>query len=232
MVGGAQPNSQSQQDQTSLHARVEALCADIEEHNALLRLARDRRLSPQRVALFLYNTEQLIRRTPEHISRAITVATDKRLDFLLPYLAHSAKEEVDHHKWAERDQTVLSGVHGEATVFLLPAMKRLMQWLQATIDGDPVLLLAYILFVEYLTVRVGPGFVAAAQESGVPVQALTVISNHVTLDKDHVRGDFAVADKISASYPRYAKSFEETAATAAEFYSCFLTEVATFPVQE
>ncbi len=52
----------------------------------------------------------------------------------------------------------------------------------------PHLYLAYILFAEYLTVKLGPEWVAALDgRCGVPASALTVATKHIELDQHHVQ---------------------------------------------
>jgi hypothetical protein len=109
---------------------------------------------------------------------------------------------------------------------VLPSITALIDWIRATIDRDPLLLLPYVLFIEYLTVRLGPRFVEAVRSIGIPKDALTVISNHAVLDKDHVLNDFQMAEQITANKPLHAALFRETVSRAASLYGAFLTEVA------
>ena len=56
---------------------------------------------------------------------------------------------------------------------------------------------AYILFVEYVTVLLGPEFVRLAeQRCGIPRAALSVIANHVELDVAHVEEGVDAIDDL------------------------------------
>jgi hypothetical protein len=69
----------------------------------------------------------------------------------------------------------------------LQSIRDLVTFLATTIDRDPVLYLSYILFAEYLIVLLGPEWLRMLEERcGIPRSSMTVIGNHIELDREHV----------------------------------------------
>jgi hypothetical protein len=106
-------------------------------------------------------------------------------------------EELGHEKWADGDIANLTdGVLSPARADVVPAVHELVRFLTETIDEDPPLYLSYILFVEYLTVLLGPEWLLLLeQRCGIPRSSMTVIGNHVEADQGHVE---EALDRIDA----------------------------------
>ena len=80
---------------------------------------------------------------------------------------------------------------------VVPAIDELVTYLLDVIDARPVRYVAYILFVEYLTVLIGPEWInALADHCGIPRQAMSVISRHADLDKEHAAEGLHTLDAL------------------------------------
>jgi hypothetical protein len=112
-------------------------------------------------------------------------------------------EEHGHDAWAESDLRAM-GTHFGAVVVAERAPCRailaLVQDLERAIASAPSSYLAYILFAEYITVLMGPVWVNALREHcGVPAEALSVVSRHADLDREHVAECVSEFDALLAT---------------------------------
>ena len=173
-----------------LMARVESYRDEVFTLNPMFRAARLGRVTAYDVRLFLFNVKVLLQHTPPHLRRAKARARALGMMDLAQYFATKLGEEVGHDAWADADLGELKkrGLvqHTDATI--VPGMLRLLRHNEQTIDKDPTLYLAHILFAEYFTVIATPPFLAEiTSRCGIPAAAMTAITNHAELDKEHVR---------------------------------------------
>ena len=106
-----------------------------------------------------------------------------------------------------------------------PSTRALLAFLESTIDEDPALYLAYILFAEYLVVLLGPEWLTLLEERcGIPRSSMTVIGNHVELDKEHVEEALAHIDDL-VSDPRKLSRMREVLLQTIEHFERFCDEV-------
>jgi pyrroloquinoline quinone (PQQ) biosynthesis protein C len=172
----------------------EALRKDIDEYaqalrrSPLLEDAKAGRVTPAVVGRYLASIHYLLTQTPIHLALAQERALGHGRAALVRYYQQKLLEEQGHHHWAEADQSRLAELFGEVAVQNpAPTMIALVRNTRAIIERDPILYLAYILFAEYFTVVIGPEWITALDEHcGIPISALTAVSQHVELDKHHV----------------------------------------------
>jgi hypothetical protein len=90
---------------------------------------------------------------------------------------------------------------------------------------EPALLLAYIFLAEYLTVVVGGRWLRLLEERcGISQAKVTVVANHVELDRDHVAEGMHVLDELAGGRhlgPRMLEVVRESL----RFYEAFWEEV-------
>lgn len=145
-------------------------------------------MTSRQISRYLANVHYLITHTPIHLARARDRARAVGDDALARHFAHKMGEEIGHDKWAERD---LSRVAPLLTTpvkrEVLPSMQSLVDYVAGVIDEDPTLYLAYILFTEQLMVMGGSEWLQLLEERcGIPRTSMTVVGNHVELDREHV----------------------------------------------
>jgi hypothetical protein len=167
----------------ALRLEIEQYAAAMRTSNALYTRAAEGRLSRAHLSCYLSNVRALVGSTIPHLDRAVQRSRALGLSSLAAHYVHKAEEEVGHEAWAERDLKRLNAVRD---VDLLPSMKAILAANESTIDEDPSLYLAYILFSEYLIVLLGGEWLALLEDRcGIPIAAMTVVGNHVELDRGH-----------------------------------------------
>jgi hypothetical protein len=182
----------------TLLEEIDAYAARLRQSSRLLGRARAGVLSQDAVARYLANIHFLISHTPEHLNRATERALALGRPELADYFCLKLAEEEGHERWAEDDMEAMGRLSGRR-VLRQPseAMLRLIRNIERAIDRDPHQYVAYILFAECLTVRMGPEWVAALeQRCGVPATALTVATHHIELDKAHVEDGCRELDEL------------------------------------
>ena len=96
--------------------------------------------------------------------------------------------------------------------------------LERAIVARPASYLAYILFAEYITVLMGPVWVDALREHcAVPAEALSVVSRHADLDREHVAECVSEFDALLA--PSDAPGAFETLAMSMAHFEAFCDEL-------
>jgi pyrroloquinoline quinone (PQQ) biosynthesis protein C len=179
---------------------IDAYVAYQRQESRLLNMARGGALSADAVGRYLANIHYLISQTPAHLRRGEELALSLGRPQLADYFARKLEEETGHERWAEADMDAVGKLAGRA-VMRRPteAMRALVRNVERAIEQEPLLYLAYALFAEYQTVRLGPEWVAALeQRCGVPSTALTVATHHIDLDRDHVKEGCIEIDELAA----------------------------------
>src|SRR5581483_2399188 len=120
----------------------------------------------------------------------------------------------------------LRALAGQDRPARLVSMERRIDFVRGLVDRDAALRLAYAHFVEVMTVRVGPGVIRAfVEKCGLPAAALSVLTNHVRLDRDHAAGAEAYFERAESERPTFEGEAATAVATAARLYGAFLTEL-------
>ena len=135
-------------------------------------------------------------------------------------------EEEGHEVWAERDiQRVSGATVRQINSQIVPAMDGLLGYLAETIDKDPTLYLSYILFAEYSTVLLGAPWLALLEENcGIPRSSMSVIGNHVELDREHVQHALDCIDELVGE-PRKLPLMREVLTETLRFFDRFCAEI-------
>lgn len=171
-----------------------ALKSDVERHadtsrtsNPFLKRAEMGSLNLQSVAVYIVSVGHLTKQTLPHLRLAEEQAFAQGRPALARFFAKKRTEEVGHERWATHDASVLMRHLDLTNVEPVPAAFELQKQIETAIRGDVRLYLAYIFFAEYITVLVGGELVKyLTSRCEVPADGLTSISNHVTLDAEHV----------------------------------------------
>jgi hypothetical protein len=171
--------------------------ADDLRKSPLLIAARNGSVTPKMVGSYLASVQVLLEHTPVHLRYARERADQLGLSRLVAFFDEKMQEEQDHDRWAAGDQERLAESFGTlARQKPLPSIRRVLENTERAIERSPYEYLAYILFAEYLTVVLGPEWVQALVDCGVPREALSAITQHAELDKDHVVDDCHVIDSL------------------------------------
>ena len=182
----------------SLARSIEAYADRMKASHPLLDLARRGLLSPTAIGTYLSNARFLVQHTPLHLAAAARRAADLGKHDLSAFFLKKRSEEQGHEAWAESDMAVLEQRFDvEYSKRASAHLRDLIHYLDRLVATHPEQYLAYALFAEYFTVLIGPTWVSALRENcGIPASALSVISKHVALDREHVAEDLRELDQL------------------------------------
>ena len=181
---------------SALRYEIEGYAARLRTGCPMFHAATVGTLSPTSVERYLASLRCMVASSSPYLERAAVRARSLGHEELAAFFSSKAAEERGHDEWAEHDLHVLRSrfdvTFDDAPV---PAILTLMRFCEETIDRNPVLYLAYVLWAEYLSTLIGGEFVAAlVQQCGVPRTALTCADKHVELDQEHAADDIEIID--------------------------------------
>jgi pyrroloquinoline quinone (PQQ) biosynthesis protein C len=211
----------------ALRTDIESWASRKDEH-ALFRLAQSGELTKTMVTRYVTNVTFLVRQTPGHLKTARDCASVAGDEELAEYFGHKLGEETGHAEWGDADLVSLTRMNtAPVTVNVTPSIEALDRFLTEAIERDPALYLPYMAFAEYVTVLVGPELLANIESRcGVPRTAMTVIDNHIELDRDHAEEGFGVIDDLVKD-PRKLGIMRAALAQVTRFFDAFCEEVVT-----
>jgi hypothetical protein len=210
-----------------LSREIERYAVTLETH-PLLVAAEQARVTPEIVGRYLASILYLISHTEPHLERARAGAESRAQLELERFFRAKLPEEYGHDGWAKSDLAVLGQRFG-LKVDLTPAsaIVDLVGELETIILNEPAAYLPYVLFAEYLTVLVGPRWVRALEEHcGVPPAALSVVSHHTELDREHVAEALRELDALLEGVSR--ELLFATLAVAERSFDAFCAELAAY----
>ncbi len=176
-----------------LTQQIESFAEHTRTNNLFFTQVTEGKLTPDQLARFLYTAYYLVLHTPIHLHLAKDQAEQRGNVALTNFFDSKIKEEFAHQVWAVQDLTALMKEYGiKELPEPVPAVKELASFITDTSRKDPALYLPYILLAEYFTVLVGPYWTNKLTEKcHIPANLVSIIGNHVELDKDHVKHDLA-----------------------------------------
>jgi hypothetical protein len=182
---------------TALRTDIERWAARRDE-NPIFRLARDKGLSKAMVTRYIANVTYMVRLTAGHLRKARDGARARGDHRLAAHYEHKLAEELGHHEWGEADLETLTKLGmSPACTSTTPAFERLARYLDQAIEEDPALYLPYLALTEYLTALLGPEMLELIEtRTGVPRSSLTIIDNHIELDRDHAEEGWGCIDDL------------------------------------
>ncbi len=206
-----------------------ALRIDIEqwagksEHNVLFSTTRAGKLTKEMMARYLNALHFMLTLTPVHLVKARDKAYALGDEQLAAHFQHKLGDEVGHDAWADDDLRSLNAQRAAKTEVMASA-RSLALSLESAIDAQPARYLAYIAFVEYMTVLVGPRWLTDLEERcGIPRSSMTAVANHVELDREHAEEGFSVIDDLVVD-PKLLPSMREALAEAIALYESICAE--------
>ncbi|HLV66635.1 MAG TPA: hypothetical protein VKY73_12520 [Polyangiaceae bacterium] len=171
----------------ALETELVSFTGELLHSHPVLARARRGELSPSVVNDYLASILHLLRSTPRLLDKAERRARERGEALLAGFFARKAEEERGHEHWAEHDIATLHSAYGLSPGQPREAVVALVTWLERLVDTDPGSYVGYIFFAEYFTVLAGPECVRTlTQFCGIPSEALTAVSRHADLDRQHV----------------------------------------------
>lgn len=215
----------------ALRCDIESFAHELRVSNPMYLKAVEGTLAPEAVGSYLSNIMHLLRHTPPYLARAMERAKAMNGFDLATFFEEKLAEECGHDAWAVDDTRGFAAqldVQCDSTIML--SMSALLTFLRDTIDEDPTLYLAYILFAEYLTVLQGPEWLALLEERcGISRDLMTSVGNHVELDKQHAEDGLDAIDRLVMD-PSYLRPMREVLRRSMGYFDRFMNEVAATPV--
>lgn len=181
----------------ALRVEIDNYCAR-GRTNPLFLHAEAGTLGRDTVINYLVNIHILVTRTPGALNRARERSAELGLTLLEEHFRHKLREETGHDSWSESDIRLVSNqdvshLHHR----LLPSMAAIIDYADTMIEEDPATYLAHMLLVESVTVILGPPWIQLLEERcGISQQSMTIIGNHVELDREHVADAFDQIDDL------------------------------------
>jgi hypothetical protein len=207
-----------------------ALRTDIEtwaarrNERSLFHMARDGRLTTAMVKRYIANVTWSIRRTAGHMKDARDRALELGNERIAKFYAEKIHEEAGHEAWGDADLESLTRLVA-APPEITAAFVDIDAYVTEIIEKDPSLYLAYLALAEYVTVLLGPELLQNIQDHcGVPRTSMTVVDNHIELDRDHAEENFGVLDDLVGD-PRMLAPLREALAKMLGFFDRFCEEV-------
>jgi hypothetical protein len=201
--------------------------AEAKDGRALFRMAREGTLTSAMVTRYIADVTYMIRLTPGHLESACRGARARGDETLARHYEHKIREEVGHAAWGEADLESLTRLAASPAVSpaTTPSILALADYVTAMIERDPSFYLTYLAFTEYVTVLLGPELLAHIEERcGIPKSSLTVIDNHIELDRDHAEEGFGLIDDLVGD-PRMLAPMRQSLAGILEHFDAFCEEV-------
>lgn len=183
---------------------ADALRVEIDDYcargrtSSLYRHAEAGTLQRDAVINYLVNVHALVHRTPGALNRARERSAELGLTSLTAHYEHKLREETGHDAWSESDvmhvsEQDVSRLHHR----IMPSMTAFIEYAEQIIEEDPAAYLVHMLLVESITVILGPPWLKLLEERcGISQQWMTIIGNHVELDRDHVADAFDQIDDL------------------------------------
>jgi hypothetical protein len=214
----------------ALRVAIEAYAARADTTNALLRYAARGRLTPAMLSRYLHDAQHFVAATPRLLARARDRARELGDEALAVHFATKLGEEDGHDQWAAEDRNRLNDRYGVSTAAeTSPAIVAYLTYLEEIIERDPVLYLAYLLFGEYHIVLIGPRWLALVEERcHIPASMLSIIGNHVELDKEHAVEGFDAVDRL-VSDPALLGPMRAVIARSIDLFEGFCHEMVAPP---
>jgi pyrroloquinoline quinone (PQQ) biosynthesis protein C len=212
----------------TLKQDIEAYATRLRSSNQLFRRARHGNLTPTAVVSYIANLRFLVQHTDVNLKLAQERAEQLGRTQLARFFQQKRREEVGHDRWADNDIALLQGMFGvRPTLQPSTSIANLLEYLRAMITEEPTNYLAYILFVEYVTVLVGPEWLRLVEDRcGIPMSAMTVVGNHIELDKDHVADGLREIDQLIGEGDS-AEPLRSALYTSMEYFEGFCSEMST-----
>ncbi len=181
---------------SALQQEIEAFAHHLREEHSLFSKARDGQLSAQAITRYLNNVLYLIQHTPVHLKLASQAAQNEGNAGLASYFEEKFREEQGHDEWARSDIRTLDERRSVAAVDdVSDHIRGLTGYLRRVIGKNPTAYVAYILLAEYLMVLLGEEWISSLEQGcDIPRDALSVVGNHVALDRVHATRGFEEVD--------------------------------------
>jgi hypothetical protein len=205
----------------TLKHTIDLWSAQLMETSSLARLTRSGRLPPRAFALYLESLRQLFESSHQNLGHAAQRARSLSLPELAEYLERKAEEEHGHDVWASDD---LRKLPQQAEIAPAQTLATFLQLQRRLIEEHPICFVAYALWAEYLTARVGDAWLEALASSGFQRDQVTAIGKHLEADREHAARAFDEIDALWTGDPSES-SILAAVQSASKTFEAFCDEI-------
>jgi hypothetical protein len=196
-----------------IRENIHVLALRMVQTNSFLVKAKAGTLSRSEIAVYLFNLMHVFRTAPEYLTFAANRADELNLTQVSAFMRQKFGEELGHDQWAKDDlKNYSADISRELTIH--PETVEIISYVKRIIEQDPRLYLAYMTFVEYLTVVSAPEFLKSLEEKcDVKRSEITAIANHEVADQHHSEENFEYIERFILDTPLeadFCKVVEET----------------------
>jgi len=165
----------------------------IKNRSPLFNKAKTGTMTQGEFADYLNNLMYFFHHTCIHLDIAKTRCKQLGLNYLIEFYESKIEEEQGHAQWAKDDLGAIGRPQDDFDLSrITPATHRMLAYSVDTINRDPEAYLAYMFFLEYITVLMSPEFLDDMEKKcNIPKTSITAISNHAELDKQHIEDDMS-----------------------------------------
>lgn len=211
----------------ALRVDIERFAAGRIRKSPLFKMAEDGLITRACLREYLENIHYLVSCTPPCLERAAERAREQGQVALEAHFRNKLKEETGHDVWAERDIASVADSSTRLQTRPTAGMEAMVAHVRATIEREPLLYLAYILFAEHFTVVIGPEWIRLLEERcGIPSSSLSVVTNHVELDVEHVEHALDEIDDLVGD-PAKLSALREVLMTSMDCFEQFCGDLAS-----
>jgi hypothetical protein len=195
--------------------------------NPFFRLAREGTLGRGAVVRYVANITYLVSRSPGFLQRAHDRALELGDPNLALHFAQKRREEVGHDAWGNADLRRLQA--GDLDVSPTRSATEMVSFLARNIEEAPARYLAYIAFVEYVTVLLGPLLLdLLEQKNGVPRSSVSIVGKHIEHDIHHSEEGWEAIDDL-VTEPTAIAEMRTTLREVMAFFDGLSQELAETP---
>lgn len=184
----------------ALRLRIETWSDALLRNSRLAVRARGGTLSARDLALYLVSLRYLLVHSQANLRRAVERCRELDLPEVARYFEDKVTEEHGHERWADDDLAQLAtstraGIEPASAIVELVALQTTL------LTHHPVCFVAYSLWAELMTARIGDGWLSALESSGFGRQQVTAIDKHLEADQAHAAHALDEIDRLWQGEP-------------------------------
>jgi hypothetical protein len=212
----------------ALRVEIELWASRIAD-NPFFRLAREGLLGRGAVVRYVANITYLVAHSPAFLQRAQDRAAELGDPKLALHFAQKRSEEAGHDAWGKADLRELGS--DDLDVSPTCAAQEILSYLTRNIEEAPARYLAYIAFVEYITVLIGPELIDLLErKNGVPRSSVSIVGKHIEHDVHHSEEGWDAIDALVVA-PTAISEMRTTLREVIALFDAFTEELARNAVE-
>ena len=180
-----------------IQKEIETKVEQLVQSSPLAKKASNGTLQRSEMSEDLFNILIVLEETPRSLARAAEKSSELGFQTLSDYYKVKQSEELGHDEWAKSDLKFYP-IADSSSYSIRSETDEILNFIRTLIEKDPRLYIAYMTFVEYLTVRGTGGFLKDLDEKcGIPSCQASALANHEEKDRYHSQENFEFIKSMS-----------------------------------